>query len=108
MRLLFGLLFVMLQLRPFAGVVMCVHNAAHDQEGCNMPMTGEVSEGTPHHSESPSDCSQMAICAPALTVIAPVSVQLTVVQLIAGPQYSNPANLILGDSAAPPQPPPIA
>lgn len=108
MRLFFGLLFVALQLRPMAGVVVCAHNAAHEQEKCSMPMSGDESNSKQPARAPATDCSQMAACAPAIPVIAPSVEQLTANYASLVTYYSSPASLLLGDPTAPPQPPPIA
>lgn len=72
-----------------------------------MPMPGDESNGKqPGHAPA-NDCSQMAVCAPSIPVIAPAVAQLTVTYFTAHPQYLNPATLLPGDATAPPQPPPI-
>lgn len=108
MRFLVSLAFLALLLRPVAGAAICLHTAAHEQEKCGMPMSGEEPKSS-HPEHGPTrDCAQMAVCASPLPVVFQATSQLSFADLTFPPQYLTPSSLLLGDSAAPPQPPPIA
>ncbi len=108
MRPLIGLLLLFLQLRPLIGVGMCLHNAAHEQEKCSMPMSDDGSRTRDPRPTPPSDCAQMAVCAAPVSVVVQAPIHLSLITPNVVPQYSAPATLAPGDVVAPPQPPPIA
>ncbi len=106
-RSLIGAVLLLLQLSPVLGAAMCVHNAAHSAEACRMPMEGAAQENDRSHSGPSQDCAWMVVCAPAAPALLQLPVQLSGITQPSYSNFSTPASLVPGDSAAPLQPPPI-
>ena len=98
-------LFLLLQLRPFVGAAICLHQSLATHPGCEMatPATSKDT-GAPRPS---SDCPHAQLCANPAGPVLSVAVSTTVApieHLSALPLYRN--TLHTTDPAAPLVPPP--
>ncbi|MES1259231.1 MAG: hypothetical protein ABUL71_01455 [Gemmatimonadota bacterium] len=107
-------LLLMMQLRPFAGAAICLHESLTTHPGCEMTMPGTSNHrGAAQHSSSvpapkpSSDCPLAQLCANPAGAVLSVSVSTTVApieQPSGTPSYQN--TLHTTDPAAPLVPPP--
>ncbi len=108
MRNALALALLLIQLRPLAGLAICLHEAAQTEEHCGMPVqdSGPASSSMPHPGDG--GCTLMAVCAPAGPQLVQASWHSGTPNLPNPTEYESLTQLATGDPIAPPEPPPIA
>lgn len=108
MRKALALALLLIQLRPLAGVAICLHAAAQAEAHCGMPAQDSAPDSTSLPHSGDGGCTLMAVCAPGSPQMVQAFWQLETPVLPSPTEYGSLSQLFAGDPLAPPEPPPIA